>query len=223
MTPRQPDAFAKALYPEKRPTARTRWRRWRHARLPVAAAIGIVIAAGVITDLPRHDSLAGQLTAGTTLLNEVNNDIAPCAFSLNEAVTIYRQKLEGRLARSDRARIPSLLQDDAAACSFTSDNINNLAGIEEPGSGAGRFLTQVVSLTQTWTTSDALGAIDDFISLDANPHDRAAASDLRLRQRVLATDRRAALTALASANAYLHGTLPKLKMSTVTLPQAPLP
>ena len=127
----------------------------------------------MITDLPRHDSLAGQESASATLLAEVNADIAPCAFSLREANTIYSKIAKGTVTASDKARVPSLLQDEAAACSFTSDNINDLADIEEPGSGAGRYLTQVVSLSQTWTTSDALGAIDDFISLEANSRDKA--------------------------------------------------
>jgi hypothetical protein len=182
-------------------------------------AIVIVIAAAIITDLPTHESLAGQTTAGAALLSEVNNDVAPCAFSLKEADTIYRERLAGTLSASDLSRVPSLLQDDAAACSFTSDNINDLADIEEPGTGAGRYLSQVISLAQTWTTSDALGAVDDLIALEADPHDQTAARDLAARQIYLTSDRHGALAALTDADHYLHGTLPGLQMPAVTLPR----
>jgi len=186
-------------------------------------AIAIVIAAAAVTDLPTHESLASQTTSGAALLTEVNNDVAPCAFSLKEVNTIYRDQLAGTLSASDLSRVPSLLQDDAAACSFTSDNINDLADIEEPGTGAGRYLSQVVSLAQTWTTSDALGAVDDLIALEANPHDQTAARDLATRQIYLTSDRHGALAALTDADNYLHGTLPALQIPAVSLPRVPNP
>lgn len=218
---RQPDAFALAIYGDRPGSKRLSWQQWKRVGLPVTVAIAIVIAAAVITDLPKHETLAGQTQAGAALLQEVNSDVNPCAFSLKEANTIYRAQLRSTLTPSDRSRVPSLLQDDAAACSFTSDNINDLADMEEPGTGAGRYLAQVISLAQTWTTSDALGAVDDFISLEANPHDGAAARDLAARQIFLTSDRRAARSALVDADRYLHGSLPALAIPEVTLPKVP--
>jgi hypothetical protein len=219
MKRRQPDAFAQSVYGDDAPKRGFSWRKWRRTGLPVAAAVAIVIVAAIITDLPTHESLAGQASAGASLLTEVNNDVSPCAFSVKEANLIYRDQLAGTLSTADRSRVPSLLQDDAAACSFTSDNINDLADIEEPGTGAGRYLTEVISLAQTWTTSDALGAIDDLISLEANPRDAVAASDLAERQGFLTADRHAALVALSNADRYLHGNLPALQMPAVILPK----
>jgi len=218
MSRRQPDAFAKSLYAGKTKADGTRRARWRRTGLPITVAIAIVVVAAVITDLPAHESLAGELSAGSALLKEVNNDVSPCSFSLNETNTIYRDQLAGKLSASDHSRVPSLLQDDAAACSFTSDNINDLADIEEPGTGAGKYLSQVVSLTQTWTTSDALGAINDIIILVATPGNKAAETDLRTRQAFLISDRRAAMAAMADADHYLKGSLPALEMPAVTLP-----
>jgi hypothetical protein len=223
MTKRQPDPFAQAIYGDDAPPRRFTWRRWKRTGLPIAVAIAIVIAAAAVTDLPTHESLASQTTSGAALLTEVNNDVAPCAFSLKEVNTIYRDQLAGTLSASDLSRVPSLLQDDAAACSFTSDNINDLADIEEPGTGAGRYLSQVVSLAQTWTTSDALGAVDDLIALEANPHDQTAARDLATRQIYLTSDRHGALAALTDADNYLHGTLPALQIPAVSLPRVPNP
>jgi len=219
MTRRQPDALGQALYGDRSSSRSDRRTRWRRTRLPIVAAIVVVVAVAVITDLPTHESLASEQAAGNALLTEVNNDVAPCAFSLNEANSIYRDKLAGTLTVSDRSRVPSLLQDDAAACSFTSDNINDLADIEEPGTGAGKYLALVVNLAQAWTTSDALGAIDDLITLEADPTKTAARNDLAARQQLLSKDRRAALTALTDADHYLHGTLTPLQMPAVTLPR----
>jgi hypothetical protein len=222
MKPRQPDLLAQAVYGDRAARRPVRTGRWKRTGLPIAVGVAIVIAVAVITDLPTNETLAGQASAGASLLKEVNDDVAPCAFSMNEANTIFRDQLAGTLTASDRSRVPSLLQDDAAACSFTSDNINDLADIEEPGSGAGRYLAEVVSLSQTWTTSDALGAIDDVIDLEANPHDEIAARDLAARQNFLSSDRRAALTALTEADQYLHGSLPSLQIPAVELPKKPI-
>lgn len=219
MKRRQPDAFATAVYGDRPSVSwRDRWRRWQRIGLPLTVGAVVVVAVAVVGDLPHHESIAAQRVAATSLLSEVNTDLNPCTFSINEANTIYRDELAGKLSTVDRGRVPSLLGDDAAACSFTSDNVNDLADIEEPGSGAGKWLSQVVSLSQTWTTSDALGAIDDLISLTDNPRDASARGDLLLRQRLLTSDRHAAMQAMAGASHYLDGGLPPLKIPAVTLP-----
>lgn len=219
MRRRRPDLFAAEVYGQR--TSRTRAerrRRFRRTGLPIAVAVVIVIAVAVITDLPTHASLASQRSSGAALLQEIDNDVRPCAFSINEVNTIFRDELARTLSPSDRGRVPSLLQDDAAACSFTSDNINDLADIEEPGTGAGKYLSAVVSLAQTWTTSDALGAIDDLIDLSNNAKDHAASRDLVARQQFLTADRRSAIAALKNAERYLHGSLPALDIPAITLP-----
>lgn len=213
------DAFATTVYgARQRRSLPERWRSWRRVGLPVTAAIVIIIVIAVITDLPTHPSLAAQRNDASGLISEVNANLKPCVFALREANNIFRQRLAGSLSVGDRGRVPTLLADDASACAFTSDNINNLAGIEEPGAGAGHYLAAVVSIALTWTTSDALGAIDDMILITHDQHTARAASDLRGRNVRLATDRRQALKDMRSAARYLKGTLPSLLMPTISLP-----
>jgi hypothetical protein len=213
MTRRRPDPFATALYGERRHcSVRQRWSTWKKTGLPIAAAVAVTVLVAIVTDLPSHQSLAGPRAAGTALVDEVNSDISPCAFSIEETSTLYHDEVAGELSRSDRPKVPSLLQDDENACSFTSSSINDLADIEEPGTGAGKYLAQIVDLAQAWTTADALGAIEDVDALSAHPHDGRAGRDLSARLRDLAEDRRAALAALADADRYLEGELPLLDM-----------
>ncbi len=215
---RRPDELALALYGAGgRTSRRERWRRWARTGLPISAAIVVVIAVAVIVDQPSPVSRASERSAGVALLNQVNGDVTPCAFALGEAATLYRGEVAGSLRPGQRSQVPTLLQDDADACSFTSANINDLTSIEEPGTGIGRYLAEVVALSVTWTTSDALGAIDDVIALSSHRADRHAARDLALRQRYLGGDRRAARTALAAADRFVGGGLPALGLPAVSL------
>ena len=215
---REFDAFATTVYgARQRRSLPERWRSWRRVGLPVTAVIVIIIVIAVITDLPTHPSLTAQRNDASGLISEVNTNLKPCVFALQEANTIFRQRLAGTLSAGDRGKVPTLLADDASACAFTSDNVNNLAAIEEPGTGAGRYLAGVVSIALTWTTSDALGALDDMILITHNQHSAQAASDLRGRNVRLATDRRQALKDVRSAARYLKGPLPSLLMPTVNL------
>jgi hypothetical protein len=216
MTRRRGDAFARAVFHDAPDEARTqRWRRFRRTGLPIVVAVAIIVACAVIVDLPSPATLANDRAAATSLVTEVNNDITPCAFAINETARLYHDEGQHSLSTAERSKVPTLLDDDASACSFTSGSINDLTDIEEPGTGTGRFLAQVISLSVTWTTSDALGAIDDIDALATDPHDAQAARDLRVRSRYLAADRRAALAALAGADRELQGGLPTLDMPNI--------
>jgi hypothetical protein len=219
MIERDMDAFAASLYGDRTPPTRGEWwRRFRRFGLPVVAVIAIVVAIAVVTDLPQHESLAGERSSAASLISEVNGDVKPCAYAMGESNTIYRRWLQGYLTASDRSKVPQLLSQDADACSFTSANINSLSTIEEPGSGVGKYLANVISFALDWTTSDALGAIEDFSRLAARRDDKAASADLRHRAMNLMTDRRDALRALAAAERYLKGPLPALDLPKVEIP-----
>jgi len=215
---REFDAFAATVYGDREVRSRAvRWRSWKRTGLPITAAIIAVIIIAVITDLPTHPSLASQRVDANNLITTINTNLRPCVFGLKEANTIFGDRQAGKLSRGDRAKVPTLLADDAGACSFTSDSVNNLAGIEEPGSGAGRYLAAVISDALTWTTSDALAAIDDMILITHHQHVGRAAFDLHQRNARLADDRREALAEMNKAEKYLNASLPSLLMPTIKL------
>jgi hypothetical protein len=216
---RQMDAFAASIYGDRvRPTRADRWKRFKRIGLPVLAVTAIVVAIAVVTDIPQHQTLASERVAAASLVDEVNSDIGQCTYAMNEATTIYRRWVDGNITASDRSEAPGLLSQDADGCSFTSDNIYNLASIEQPGTGAGKYLSNVVGLAVQWTSGDALAVMEDFGLLIANPHDSDAVRYLHENAIALAADRKSALTAIADAERYLHGQLPRLKLPAESIP-----
>ena len=154
----------------------------RRALLLTVAAI-VVLAVTVISDLPVHSSLAADVSAGRSVMSEINADVGPCAFAVKEAFSLHEDQVAGSLSSSDQREASSLLRDDLAACSFTDESIFELSNIEVPGSAAGKRLAEVVDAVTLWATSDALGAISDLETLLARPNDHSALHDLAARER----------------------------------------
>jgi len=183
----------------------------RRALLVTVAAIA-VLAITVISDLPVHSSLAADVSAGRSVMSEINADVGPCTFAVKESFSIHADQVAGSLSSSDQREASSLLRDDLAACSFTDDSIFELSNIEVPGSAAGKRLGEVVDTVTLWATSDALGAISDLETLLTRPNDQSALRDLAARERALASDRAAAFADIGAADQIVsaHLTEPAL-------------
>jgi hypothetical protein len=195
------------------------WYR-RRAFLVTLGAI-VVLAVTVISDLPVHGSLAADISAGQSVMSEVNSDVAPCAFAVKESFSIHEDQVAGSLTPSDRHEAPALMRDDLAACSFTDNSIFDLSNIEVPGSAAGKRLGDVVDTVTLWATSDALGAISDLQMLLTQPNDASAKHDLASRERALASDRAAALADISAADQILSAHLPEPGVPTLPDPGSP--
>jgi hypothetical protein len=180
----------------------------------VVVGILVVIGAAVVSDLPQHPSLATQISSDGAAIKAINNDAASCAYAVGEAFTIRGDQLHRSLTASDRSRVPSLLEQDQVACSFTSQPINDLATIELPGSSAGKSLENIVSDVTFWTSSDANAAIVDITELFNKPGTTKPLKDLRYRERLLKSDRDAAIGALGSADKTLKAKLPAIALPT---------
>lgn len=178
----------------------------------IGAGLFVLIGAAVITDLPQHPSLAAQVASDTTAINQMNNDAAACAFAVGEALTIHQDQVRGTLSSQNRAKVPTLLEQDQVACSFTSRPINDLATIELPGSSAGRSMNDIVSSMTLWTSSDADAVIIDVTQLFDHPGNAKSTSDLKYRERLLATDKQSAISAAERAGSTLRTRLPKIKL-----------
>ncbi|MGO9964060.1 MAG: hypothetical protein ACLPUG_11595 [Acidimicrobiales bacterium] len=183
------------------------WYR-RRAYLVALGAIA-VLAITVISDLPVHSSTAADVSAGRSVMIEINSDVTPCAFAVKESFSIHADETAGSLTPSDRHEAPALMRDDLAACSFTDNSIFELSNIEVPGSAAGKLLGDVVDTVTLWATSDALGAISDLQTLLTQPNDASAQHDLVSRERALASDRAAVLADVGAADQILSAHLPE--------------
>jgi hypothetical protein len=180
-----------------------------------------VVGVAVISDLPTPTSRASDVQAENAVIKEINSDVAPCLFSVREALTLYADETSGTLSSAHRAQIPGLLRDDQTACSYTNDNIFELSDIAAPGSAAGKQVSQAVNTVTVWATSDALGAIEAIQTLTARPGDRKARSQLHSAERLLTQDRNKATAEIDAAGHALGTKLATLDVSTESLPGVP--
>jgi hypothetical protein len=180
----------------------------------LTAGVAVVVAAAVVSDLPTPLSRASDIQAETTVISEINTDVAPCVFAIRESLTLYGDETAGGLTAGNRAQIPALLRDDQDACSFVNESVFDLSDIDVPGSTAGKDMGQAVNTTTVWATSDALEAIEQIQTLTSDPGDHTARARLATAERQLSKD---AATVRAEVNAgskVLHTTLPPISLST---------
>ncbi|HVA02578.1 MAG TPA: hypothetical protein VMU64_02425 [Acidimicrobiales bacterium] len=184
----------------------------------VAAGVIVVVGAAVVSDLPTPTSPASDAMAENAVIKQINFDVAPCLFSVREALTLYGDETSGTLNSGHRAQIPSLLRDDQTACSYTNDNIFQLSDIAGPGSAAGKEVDQAVNTVTVWATSDALAAIEAIQALTSRPGDRKARNQLHGDERLLTEDRNKATAEIDAAGHILGTRLATLDVSTESLP-----
>jgi len=196
--------------------ATTPWYRRRAVLL--AMGVVVVIAAAVISDLPTPTSPAADAKGENAVIGEINSDVAPCLFSVREALTLYGDETAGTLSSAHRAEIPALLRDDQTACSYTNDSIFELSDIDVPGSAAGKHVSQAVNTVTVWATSDALGAVEAVQTLTSDPSDRKARAQLYADERLLAQDRDKVTAQIAAAGRSLGTRLATLDLSIESLP-----
>jgi len=191
---------------------------YRRRGLLVAGAVAVVVAITVVTDLPVQTSRGQDIASERSVMAEINSDIAPCALAVRQAIGIWNLEAAGSLTASGRSSTPGLLSDDQTACSFTNESIYDLANIEVPGSPAGKDMGDLVNTATLWTTSDALGAIEDVQTLMANPNDSRVRANLSAEERQLATDRRSAEADTSAADRSLDTRLPAPDLPAVAGP-----
>jgi len=187
----------------------------RHRGLLIGLTVLVVLLITVLTDLPVSTSRADDINAERSVMSEINTDLAGCALAVHQAVGIWNLQDAHALTPADRAPTPGLLSDDQAACSFTNENIYDLANIQVPETPAGKHLGQLVAAALLWTTSDSLRAIEDVQTLMNNSANASALHSLSAEEARLAKDRSSAISQEAAANRALDIHLPLVDLPTV--------
>jgi hypothetical protein len=183
----------------------------------VTAAIAVVVGASILVDLPRPVSNAEDIASQTASLKQINHDIAPCGYAINETFLIRHDQVNGTLTPRDRELATRMLTDDQTACSFTSNSIFDLTNnLQVQDTAAGKYVDRMLSATTTWVTSDALAAVEDIQTLYFHPGNQARARDLVAQERLLATDRAKAIVDIQNAGALLHAQLPAPNLPDLT-------
>ena len=191
---------------------------WQRRRgLLIALVVLVIVLITVLSDLPVSTSRADDISAERSVMSEVNSDLAPCALAIHQAIGIWNLQAAHELTPADRAPTPGLLSDDQTACSFTSENIYDLTtNVQVPGTAAGKDLGQVVATATLWTTSDALGAIEDVQTLMSDPGNTAARHSLAKEEGQLAADRATALSQEEAADHTLDTRLQPVDLPVVS-------
>jgi hypothetical protein len=191
---------------------------YRHRAVLLGAAVVVILAVAVITDLPTPASPGSQVSTANAFIAEVNSDLAPCDYALGEAYGFRADQLHGTLTTSDAAQVPGLLRDDEMACSYAGPTIPDLTGIESPGTVANGQLGQLLSIATQWATYDALSAVDEIQELFEHPGSTTDAKKLFVDTLELDKDRTDARRAVRAADRLLHATLHQVDMVHVTVP-----
>jgi len=185
----------------------------------VTAAIAVVIGASILVDLPRPVSNAEDIASQTASLKEINTDVAPCGYAINETFLIHHDQFAGTLTPSNRQAATKMLTDDQTACSFTSHSVFDLTNnVQVQDTASGKFVDRMLSVTTTWVTSDALAAVEDIQSLYLRPGDTAKERDLMTQEKLLAHDRAQAIYDIQQAGALLHTHLPESNLPALATP-----
>ncbi|HEV3213984.1 MAG TPA: hypothetical protein VGZ03_11380, partial [Acidimicrobiales bacterium] len=198
-----------------------RWYRRRPVLL--GGGIAVVVAIAVVTDLPTPTSHAADLASAAAFVKEVNTDLRACGFALQEAYAFRQDQLNGSLSAKDRASVPTLLSDDAVACSYIDPSVTDLTSLESPETTAAQPIGQMVATVTTWVTVDALGAVEAVESLWAHPADLRAQRALRHYTALLARDRADANRSIAQADAQLDTDQLHVDLPVVRVPSAATP
>ena len=195
---------------------------WERRRgLVITFAVLLVILITVLSDLPASTSRASDISAERAVMSEVNTDLSPCAFSIHQAIGIWTLQAAHELTPAERASTPGLLSDDQSACSFTNEDIYDLASnVQVPSTAAGKHLGQMVATATLWTTSDALRSIEDVQTLMNDPGNQSALQSLSKAESQLAADRSSALAQEQAADRALDTRLPLVDLPAVGGPSS---
>jgi len=184
-----------------------------------SAVVAVLVAAAVVSDFPTHARHAQQVSDAKSFVTGAYGYLNSCNAGLTEAFGIAEQIAGHRLTSADLIRVPDLLRDDNLACSYTNDDVFQLASMSIPRSLADS--NQFASALLTWVVPDAYGVTKAIGVLASNPGNPAASAQLRLYDERLTSDRAGASRALERMDQQLGTTLPPLRL--VKVPPGPPP
>lgn len=189
---------------------------YRRPWILATLALVVIVGVSVVIDLPRPITKAQDAASQNASIDEINTDLADCAFAVNESIHFYNLDVAGKLTPSNLAQVPTLLTGDETACSFASQPIYDLTNnLQVVDTVAGRHIDTMLSDVERWITYNALASIKDIQYLFIHPGDAATIRHLGFQVGQLALERTKALDQRAQAEQVLGLTLRTLKIPTV--------
>jgi hypothetical protein len=193
---------------------------YRHRGVLLGAVIAVVLVIAVLTDLPTPQSHATNVAAANAFVYEVNQDLRPCDYAVQEAYVFHQEQLDGTLSTENRANLASQLNDDAVACSYVDPSVTDLTSLDSPGTTVAQPLGQMLATATIWVASDAQEAIGTIQSLFTDPTNAKDLATLARETRRLTRDRASARASMASADAMISAQLSEVNLPALTDPTA---
>lgn len=179
----------------------------------ITAVVVVVAAASIVSDLPHRITKAEDAASQNATLKEINGDIKPCAFAVNESFNFYNKDVSGKLTASEMTQIPPLLVGDQTVCSFASQPVYDLTNNIQPReTAAGKHIDRVIIVVRKWMTDNALASIEDIQYLFKNPGSSSKIGNLASQELKLNKNRQLALREVKSAEEDIGLTLVSLKL-----------
>ncbi len=193
---------------------------YRRPWVLITFVIVVIVGVSVVTDLPHPISATEDAAAQNASMQQINTDVAPCAFAVKEAFRFYRDALAGNLNADRMKVINTYLPNDQTVCSFASAGMSDLTNnLQVLDTTAGKNIDKLLLVAVTWMDSDANSAIVDIEYLIKHPGDTKTLVDLHLREQYLAKDREKAFSLLDRASSILGLPIKPLALPSLT----PLP
>jgi hypothetical protein len=196
---------------------------YRRRSVLLAAGVGVVLVIAVLTDLPTSQSHASNVTAANAFVREVNQDLRPCDYAVQEAYAYRSQQLDGTLSSTDRAHLASQLNDDAVACSYVDPSVTDLTSLDSPSTTVAQPLGEMLATATVWVASDAQLAIGTIQSLSTDPTSAKDLAALANETRRLTADRASARASVATADAMIASALHQVNLPALIDPTVPAP
>jgi hypothetical protein len=194
---------------------------YRRRSVLLGASVAVVVAVAVVTDLPTPQSHASNVASANAFMREVNADLRPCDYAVEEAYTFRQEQLDGTLGALNRAHLGSQLDDDEIACSYVDPSVTDLTSLDSPGTTVAQPLGQMLATATLWVASDAQEAIGTIQSLSTDPTSGTQLATLAKETARLAKDRASARASMASADEMIASQLDEVNLPAVTVAPNP--
>ncbi len=188
---------------------------YRRTSVLVAAVVAAFVVASVLVDLPAHTDHRSDVANQTSVMQQINDELAGCAYAVHESVIIDQKTSAGTLTSSEKSLVPGMLRDDQSACSFTSSSIYDLSNVEGTGTPAGKKVGDIVEIATEWATADADALIQNLQSIESGSATSATTRAITTEVTMLNADRATAFGDLRAAERILNATLPSPDMPLV--------
>lgn len=188
----------------------------------ITLTVVVIVAISVLADIPHPLTRQDDIKSQSASIKEMNVDVKPCVFALQESLRFYRQEVLGTVTHEQLRIIKSYLTNDVNVCSGASGQTDSLVSqVQIVETTAGKHIQNAHTYIDTWAAIDAYHAISDIQQHTLFPHEKKPIKKLQRDFQQLQESRRQAQAQIDDASAILKTTLPSLNLPLLQTPPFP--